>query len=162
MQQYESKLKKFIDENGVDAEQVFFDSLVDHKDSVLETIKGLGINFDDIVKTVVFIDQDKSIDEGNAVVAIVPATSRVNRARLKELCNSRIKIAGSEEVLKLTGYPAGGVPPLGFKARFYMHTSLVGKQGIIYAGGGSAHALLKTKISQIIKYGNPLIENIIE
>lgn len=162
MDPYESKLKRFIDDNHIDAELMPFNTLVDHKDNVLEAIKDMDIDFKDIVKTVVFIDQDKTIEEGNAVVAIVPGESRVNRVKLKELCNSRIKIAGSEEVLKLTGYPAGGVPPFGYDARFYIDKSLANKESAIYVGGGSVYSLTRTKISEIIKFSRPIIEDIIE
>ena len=47
--------KKIIKENKIKAEQIFFEELVDHKENVLETIKEKDINFNDIVKTVVFI-----------------------------------------------------------------------------------------------------------
>jgi len=171
MKQYEHKFQKFIEDNSLDAELVPFNTLVDHKDNVLEAIKGMNISLDDCIKTIIFYDQDKPLLEGNAVAAIVPAMARVDKTKVKELCKSRIKIAGSEEVLKLTGYPAGGVPPFGFQARFYMDKSLVNlvdptnKKNVennVYAGGGSAYALSKTKISEIIKSDSPIVEDIIE
>ena len=77
--QYEEKLKQYIKENNIKAEQLFFDNLVDHRENVLKTIKEKEINFNDIVKTVVFIDLDKDLEYGNAVIGIVPANSRVNK-----------------------------------------------------------------------------------
>ena len=162
MKQYEQKFQKFIDDNSLDTVLIQFNTLVDHKDNVLEAIKDMNINFDDLVKTIVFYDQDQPLVEGNAVVAIIPGMTRVNRTKVKELCRSRIKIASSNEVLILTGYPAGGVPPFGFKAKFYMDKSLEQKREEIYAGGGSVYALSKTKISEIIKSDKPIVEDIIE
>ncbi len=162
MKHYEQKFQKFITDNSLDAELVPFDTLVDHKDHVLEAIKDMNISLDDGIKTIVFYDQDKPLLEGNAVIAIVPAMARVDRKKVKELCGSRIKIAGSDEVLQLTGYPAGGVPPFGFQARVYIDISLIKKECYVYAGGGSVYALSKTKISEIIKSNNPIIEDIIE
>ncbi len=162
MVEYTEKLLQFIKENDIDAELVHSEALVDHKDNVLEAIKNMNIKFEDIVKTIIFYDQDKPLVEGNAVVAIVPAESRVDRLKVKKLCGSRIKIAGAEDVLKLTGYPAGGVPPFGFKAKWYIDKSLIDKKGTIYAGGGSLNKLLKTRVSEIVKINTPVIEDIIE
>ncbi len=159
--EYEKKLAKYIEENKVKAEQIFFTELVDHKENVLNTIKEKDINFNDIVKTVVFVDLDKELEYGNAVIGIVSATSRVSKNKLKKTCNLRIKIAGSDQVLILTSYPAGGVPPFGFKARFYLDKSLINKD-IVYAGGGSERTLIKTSIKEILKANKAEIANILE
>ena len=160
-QEYEEKLRDYIRKNHIKAEQIFFENLVDHKENVLKTIKEKDIDFEDIVKTVVFLDLDKKLEHGNAVVGIVPANFRVSKEKLKLSCKSRIKIAGPEEVLILTGYPAGGVPPFGFKARFYIEKTLL-KKDVVYAGGGSIRTLIKTTIKEILKANNAESVNIIE
>lgn len=161
MREYEEKFNKYIKENNIKAEQIFFQELVDHKENVLDTIKEKDINFNDIVKTVVFLDLDKKLEYGNAVVAIVPASFRVSKDKLRKINNSRIKISGPDEVLILTSYPAGGVPPFGFKARFYMDESLKNKNEV-YAGGGSIRTLVKTTIKEILKATKAEVVNIIE
>ena len=159
--QYEEKLFKYIKENNIKAEQIFFEELVDHKENVLKTIKEKEINFKEIVKTVVFIDLNKELEYGNSVIGIVPAESRVNKERLRSISNSKVKIASSDQVLILTSYPAGGVPPFGFKARFYLDETLKNKN-IVYAGGGSTRTLIKTSISEILKANKAKVVNIIE
>jgi len=159
--QHEEKLFNYIKENKIKAEQIFFKELVDHRENVLKTIKEKDINFNDIVKTVVFIDLNKKLEYGNAVIGIVPANSRVNKDKLRSFSKSRIKIASAEQVLILTSYPAGGVPPFGFKGRFYLDYSLKNKD-IVYAGGGSERTLIKTTIKEILKVNNAEIVNIIE
>src|SRR3989344_2171691 len=159
--QYEEKLKQYIKENNIKAEQLFFDNLVDHKENVLKTIKEKEINFNDIVKTVVFIDLNKELEYGNGVIAIVPANSRVNKDKLRKISNSKVKIASGEQVLILTSYPAGGVTPFGFKARFYMDKGLKNKD-IVYAGGGSQRTLIKTTIKEILKANESEIVDILK
>jgi len=159
--QYEEKLKQYIKENNIKAEQLFFDNLVDHRENVLKTIKEKEINFNDIVKTVVFIDLNKELEYGNAVIGIVPANSRVNKDKLRKISNSKVKIASGEQVLILTSYPAGGVPPFGFKARFYMDKGLKNKD-IVYAGGGSQRTLIKTTIKEILKANESEIVDILK
>ncbi len=148
--EYEEKFLQYITENKVKAEQIFFTELVDHKKNVLNTVKEKDININDIVKTVVFIDLDKKLEYGNGVMALVPADFRVNKDKLRKIADSRVKISSPEQVLILTGYPAGGIPPFGFKGRFYIDNSLKNKN-IVYAGGGSIRALVKTSIKEIIK-----------
>ena len=159
--QYEEKLKQYIKENNIKAEQLFFDNLVDHRENVLKTIKEKEINFNDIVKTVVFIDLNKELEYGNAVIGIVPANSRVNKDKLRKISNSKVKIASGEQVLILTSYPAGGVPPFGFKARFYLDKSLKNKD-TVYAGGGSQRTLIKTTIKEILKANESEIVDILK
>ena len=159
--QYEEKLKQYIKENNIKAEQLFFDNLVDHRENVLKTIKEKEINFNDIVKTVVFIDLNKELEYGNGVIGIVPANSRVNKDKLRKISNSKVKIASGEQVLILTSYPAGGVPPFGFKARFYLDKSLKNKD-IVYAGGGSQRTLIKTTIKEILKANESEIVDILK
>jgi len=159
--QYEDKLKQYIKENKIKAEQLFFNNLVDHKENVLTTIREQDINFKDIVKTVVFLDLNKNLEYGNGVIAIVPAESRVDKDKLRNVSNSKVKIASSDQVLILTSYPAGGVPPFGFKARFYMDNILKSKNSV-YAGGGSERTLIKTTISEILKANKAEIVNVIK
>ncbi len=160
MKEFEEKFINYIKENKIRAEQIFFTELVDHKESVLKTIKEKDIDFNDIVKTVVFIDLDKKLEYGNGVMALVPANSRVNKDKLRKISKSRIKISSPDQVLILTSYPAGGVPPFGFKGRFYLDKSLVSKD-VVYAGGGSIRTLVKTSIKEIIKANKAEVVEII-
>lgn len=156
MQEYEEKLKNYIKENKIKAGQIIFENDVKtSKQAEVQTNNSL------IVKTVVFIDLNKSLEYGNAVIAIVPANSRVNKYKLRKISNSKVKIASADQVLILTGYPAGGVPPFGFKARFYLDKSLKNKNEV-YAGGGSIRTLIKTTIKEILKANKAEIVNIIE
>ena len=162
MQQfYEEKLRNYIKENKIKAEQIFFEDLVDHKENVLKTIKKKNINFNDIIKTIIFVDLNKKLEYGNAVAGIIPANSRVNINKLRKVSSSKVKIASAEEVLILTIYPAGGVPPFGFKGIFYLDKSLIEKD-VVYAGGGSIRTLIKTTIKEILKANKCEIVNILE
>ncbi|MEK6932534.1 MAG: YbaK/EbsC family protein [Nanoarchaeota archaeon] len=161
MKEFEEKFIDYIKENKIKAEQIFFTELVDHKENVVNTIKEKDINFNDIVKTIVFVDLDKKLEYGNGVMALVPANSRVNKDKLRNISKSRIKISSPEQVLILTSYPAGGVPPFGFKGRFYIDNSLKKKE-IVYAGGGSIRTLVKTSIKEIVKSNKAGFVEIIE
>ena len=120
----ENKLEQFIKENNIDAEFIVFNSLVDNYENDLIALKNLDITFDDVIKTIIFVNQDAPLELGKGVIAIVPANMNVDKVKLKTICNKRIKISGPEEVLKLTDYVAGGVPPIGFAGDIYIDESL--------------------------------------
>ena len=155
-EQYEEKFKQYIKENNIKAEQITFED-GDVKTSEKARLKTNAL----IVKTVVFIDLDKELEYGNSVIAIIPGEARVDKDKLRKISNSKVKIASAEQVLILTSYPAGGVPPFGFKARFYLDSSLKNKNEV-YAGGGSQRTLIKTTIKEILKDNKAEIVNIVE
>ena len=153
--EYEEKFKNYIKDNKIKAEQVIFNE--DVKTSEKAKIKTNAL----IVKTIVFIDLNKELKYGDGVIAIIPGEERVSKDKLRKISDSKVKIASAEQVLILTGYPAGGVPPFGFKARFYLDKSLKNKNEV-YAGGGGIRILVKTTISEILKDNKSEIVNIIE
>ena len=156
MKEYEEKLRNYIKDNKIKAEQIIFENDVKtSKQAEVQTDNAL------IVKTVVFVDLNKSLEYGNGVIAIVPSNSRVDRSKLRKKSDSKVKISSSEEVFILTSYPAGGVPPFGFKGRFYLDKSLENKD-VVYAGGGSQRTLIKTTIKEILKANKAEVVNILE
>ena len=156
MKNYEENLLMYIKENKIKAEQIFFDEDVKTSKQAL-----INTNSSYVIKTIVFVDLDKEVKEGNGIIAIIPAKERVSKEKLKTITKSRVKIASPDQVLKLTNYPAGGVPPFGFKARFYLDKSLKNKN-IVYAGGGSLKTLIKITIKEILKTNKTEFVNLIE
>jgi len=153
---YEKKFMNYIKENNIKAEQVFFED-GDFKTAEKARLRTNAL----IVKTIVFIDLNKKLEYGNGVISIIPGELRVNKDKLRKISNSKVKIASAEEVLILTGYPAGGVPPFSFKGRFYIDSILKDKNEV-YAGGGSTRTLVKTTIKEILNDNKAEIVNIIE
>ncbi len=71
----------------------------------------IGCHESQIIKTVVF-----TAPGDLAVVAIANGTRRINKATLAEAAGvPKVKLASPEFVLERTGYPAGGVSPIGIR-----------------------------------------------
>lgn len=103
--------------------------------------QALGVEPDQIVKTVIFLV------DGRPFVVFGCGTRRVDAGRLADRLNvSRdvVKLANPDEVLELSGYQVGTVPPLGLKTPMpaYMDPAVLA-QDVIYAGGGGIDALLR-------------------
>ena len=68
---------------------------------------GRKVQVEEIAKSIVMVDS-----HGDSLLAIVPAKSRVSHRKIKSLLAVRdVRLASPEEVLKHSGYPAGGVSP---------------------------------------------------
>ena len=141
--EFGKKFRLFLEENGIKSELKRFENPVS---SCEESVNETGVEISRIVKTVVFFDK-----KGNIFAAIVPGTERVDRKKIKQRYQTgKLKIASPEEVLEKTGYPAGGVPPMGFQAKFVMDPKVL-KRKEVFTGGGSTHCLMKIKPEEIKK-----------
>ena len=101
----------------------------------------LGISTDQIVKSILFLLN------GEPLLVIANGTARIDYKKLATYVNlsrRRIKLATAEQVLAITGFVVGSVPPFGHKRplRTIVETAVYNKT-TIYGGGGESHALLR-------------------
>jgi Cys-tRNA(Pro) deacylase len=98
-----------------------------------EAAQAAGCRLEQIVKSLLF-----SCDE-RWVLALVPGDRRADRDKIAKLAEaSKAKTAGPEDVLRITGYPAGGVAPFplpGIHAVFMEQTML--SHDVVWIGAGS-------------------------
>jgi prolyl-tRNA editing enzyme YbaK/EbsC (Cys-tRNA(Pro) deacylase) len=142
-QQYEEKLIQYIKENKILAEHLHFEKTCH---TVEEAAKAVNARAEDFVKSICLIDS-----KGSLVVAIVLGTERVSLKKVAKFLNIELpRIAKPDEILKLSGYPCGGVPPFGFPAKFLIDEKVMKKE-IVYAGGGSENSLIKIPVKEIKK-----------
>lgn len=115
-----------------------------------------GIPVDDIVKSLVF-------KTGNDFcLIIIQGSSRASAKKLRNLLDEEnIRLAGADEVLNITGFPVGAVPPIGLKNKIkcIMDKNILTKEKV-WAGGGATDRLVCLKTEDIIKYNKPRIEDV--
>jgi prolyl-tRNA editing enzyme YbaK/EbsC (Cys-tRNA(Pro) deacylase) len=140
----ERKLQNFIYQDKLDAEIVIFNESVHSTET---SKKALGVGPEKVLKSIVL--------KGDGLfVCILQGSEKVDFGKLRKILNTKnLRTANPEEVLALTGYIVGGVPPFGYEAIFYLDQKACDtlKDEYVYAGGGSPRALLKTKIEEIKK-----------
>ena len=114
---------------------------------------------DHILKTLLFVD-----DDGAYVVAIANGTRRIDRNRLAETAALRKpRPANPADVMAVTGYPAGGVAPLGLPAAVpVIVDAATAELSFAYGGGGQEHLLLRVQVSDVIRCNNALVADITE
>ena len=135
-------LKNYIREEGIDAKIIE----VEKASTVKEAAEELECSKRQIVKSIVLVA------ENEAVVAIVDGTSSVDLKRVEKLVGKDVRVAGRKEVLNLTGFPAGGVPPVGHNCKVILDERVL-KNERVYGGGGDENHLLLISPSEIVRDG---------
>jgi len=143
MREYEEKLKAIIKERGIKAEHLSFDQSCH---SVAEAARTVEAEPEDFVKSICMVDS-----EGGVIVTIVKGEDRASTSRVgKALGIERPTVVPHEEVLGLTGFPAGGTPGFGFDARFLVDPRVMEKE-MVYLGGGSDYALVRMSPFELVR-----------
>lgn len=143
-------LTAFLRQNKIEFE--FLEKKSTHH--ALEASKAANIPLDKIIKTLIFVDQDSK-----PLIAIVRADCSVSRHKLESCSHSRsVKIASDEAAEKVTGYPTGGVPPVGHKKRLptYLDQQVLSNE-YVWCGGGTRTRLVKLKVQDIARLAAPQI-----
>jgi len=116
-----------------------------------------GIALNDIVKTLVFIDENEK-----PLVAIVLADSDVSRHKLQSAANVKeAKIAPQKDAERYAGFPTGGIPPLGHKHKMpvFVDAKVADKQAI-WAGGGARTKMVKLNVADVIRINDAKVADI--
>ncbi|MBM7583486.1 prolyl-tRNA editing enzyme YbaK/EbsC (Cys-tRNA(Pro) deacylase) [Bacillus pakistanensis] len=143
MTSYELKVKEYIESTKIEAEHI---TLKQSCHSVSDAVEAIGVSENEVVKNICMIDQN-----GRFIVAIVRGGDRASTSRVgKALEIERPRLADEDEVLKYTGYPAGGVPSFGFDAEFVIDQKVT-EMDTVYTGGGSPYSLVKIMVEDLLR-----------
>ena len=139
-------LEQYIREHHV-AAQLLRD--VGDTPTVEDAARALGVPPEHIIKTLLFLVN------GRPVLFITNGPSKVDRrvlARHFGVGRKKVKLADAETVLRLTGYPAGGVPPFGHITDLpVLMDARVMALPVVYGGGGDDRTMLKVTPQEIAR-----------
>ncbi len=143
-------LKRFLAREGIEGELL----PVAEGHTSDKAADSLDIRLGEIAKTIVFVDQD-----GAPVLAIVRGAVRVRQNEFaRKVGAKKLRLATAEEVVRFTGFPAGGVSPVGnlCRERVYMDDALMNLDRV-YAGGGSDSFILKIRPADVLKHSGAVL-----
>lgn len=155
-------LQAYIDRHAIPARLI---RDIGHTPTVPDAARVLGVEPDQIIKTLVFVLTPGS-KEGvpPAVIVIGNGENRIDKRALGRrfgLNPKRVKLADPATVLELVGYPAGGVPPFGHRTRLPV---LVDQAVVdlreryadrIFGGGGDDRTMLELTVSDLLRIHQP-------
>jgi Cys-tRNA(Pro) deacylase len=133
----QNQLQEFLSAHHIDAEIIVPGA---DTPTVPAAADALGVRQEQIVKSLVFNGR-----EGENVIAIVRGTAKVDRRKLSRVAGLRKpRLAPPDVVHEVTGYKAGGTPPIGHRESLTVYMDdAVFDEPVVYAGGGEIDALLK-------------------
>lgn len=145
-------LLDLLNKNKVSFELVVFkESVKDSKSSASAS----NFALDRIVKTILFVDKSN-----NVFSVIIRSSERVCRHKVRSFFDcSKLSLIGFDDVSGFVGFPAGGVPPFGYSAKFIIDSDL-GDDEEVLVGGGTIYSLIRIRVRDIKKLCNPLVGNV--
>lgn len=118
----------------------------------------MGVPPGRIFKSVLF-----QAGDGRCVLAIASGRARIDTRRLATLAGTgRLRLAPPEIVLAVTGYPAGGTPPVGHRERLATFVDTrVAAEAWGYAGGGREELLVRIAPADIVRLTGATVADLV-
>ena len=145
-------LQRFLVEAGIAAEIVH---LANETPTVEAAAIAVGCRPEQIGKSLLFLA------DGEPHLVIANGTTRVGYKALAGylgIGRKRLKLANANQVLDITGFPVGTVPPFGHKRRLpTIIEARVMSQDEIYTGGGAINALMRLATDELQRVSAAMI-----
>lgn len=111
-----------------------------------EAADALGVEVDQIAKSLIFRAGDEP------VLVVAAGGNRVCTKKLKAHFGAKIRRADADLVRKATGFPIGGVPPIGHptQLRLLIDEDLA-RFDVLWAAAGTPHAVFPTDCTELVR-----------
>jgi prolyl-tRNA editing enzyme YbaK/EbsC (Cys-tRNA(Pro) deacylase) len=144
MSRNSTDLAQYIEEQAITAELLL---LPEETPTVEAAAEAVNAHPDQIGKSILFLA------DGSPQLIIANGLNRVDYKKLADylgISRRRLKLAKADEVLEITGYPVGTVPPFGHNLPIptIIEANVV-EQKELYAGGGEINALIRLKTAEL-------------
>jgi prolyl-tRNA editing enzyme YbaK/EbsC (Cys-tRNA(Pro) deacylase) len=135
-----SKVKEAALELGLDLE---LKTLDDSTATVAQAATALGVEAGQIAKSIVFVM------DGEPILVVASGRHRIDLERVCDALDcAEGRQASADEVRAATGFPIGGVPPIGHGLPVVFDTALL-EYEVVYAAGGDGNTLFEVAPRQL-------------
>jgi prolyl-tRNA editing enzyme YbaK/EbsC (Cys-tRNA(Pro) deacylase) len=139
-------LQQFLNDKAITAEIVH---LATETPTVETAANAVGCRTEQIGKSILFLA------DGAPYLVIANGITKVGYKALADclvISRKRLKLANAAQVVDITGYIVGTVPPFGHPERLpTIVEARVMDQEIIYAGGGAINALMRLSTVELLR-----------
>ncbi len=148
------RVRAYLRERGIEAEPVEF---AESTRTSAEAAAAIGTTVAQIAKSLVFLA------DGQPLLVIASGVNRVDTAKLGALLSAKIKRADADAVRQATGFPIGGVPPVGHTTplRTVIDEDLM-VFASIWAAAGTPNAVFQTTPADLVKMTDGQVADIKE
>ncbi len=145
-------LARYIAENTVDARLI---TDIGDTPTAPAAAEALGVGVDEILKTLLFYVRGEPVVVISHGVEPVPARALADHFGVGK---RQIKLARPQQVLAETGYPVGGVPPIGHRSLHpvLMAQSILDYQ-VVFGGGGDDKTMLRIPVAELLRLLAPTL-----
>jgi Cys-tRNA(Pro) deacylase len=142
-------LEAYLQQHAINGEVIYLDTPTP---TVQTAADAVGVEPGQIIKSLLFLAKD------DPVLVIANGTARVEWRMLAAylgISRRKVNMADPATVLELTGYPVGGVPPMGHRQKF----RVIMESGVldfewVYGGGGTETSLVRLKTKDLAEHHN--------
>jgi len=137
------RVRRALADAGCDAKIV---ELTDSARTAAEAAAALGVSVGQIANSLVFVA------DGDPLLVMTSGANRVDTARVGALLGAVVKRADPDTVRAATGFPIGGVAPVGFPApvRVLVDEDLLAYD-TIWAAAGTPHTVFETTGAELVR-----------
>jgi Cys-tRNA(Pro) deacylase len=148
------RVRERLREQGIEAQPVEF---AESTRTSADAAAAIGTTVAQIAKSLVFLA------DGQPLLVIASGANRVDTKKLGALLNARITRADADAVRQATGFPIGGVPPLGHTTplRTLIDEDLLAFTSI-WAAAGTPNAVFETTPADLLKMTNGQVADLKE
>jgi Cys-tRNA(Pro) deacylase len=151
-----SDLSRFVSSAGIRADLIRFETPTTTVD---ESARAAGVSPEQIIKSIVFLV------DGAPRLVVVNGNARIDYKRLASVWRTnrrRIRMASPQDVLRITGYEVGGVPPFGFRQDLpALIDRKVLAQDVVIGGGGDGHTLMRISSGDLVAVTRAQVQDLL-
>lgn len=139
-------LRRFIEAHNIEATIL---PMAEHTPTVPDAARALGVEPEQIIKSLVFLVYEEPL------LVINNGLAKVDRRKVAErlgVGKKQVKFASAEQALGITGYVVGSMPPFGHrrKLRTLVDPAITGFQ-VIFGGGGDINAMMRLTVAELLR-----------
>ena len=123
-------------------------AMPDNTHTAEEAARALGTDLAHIAKSLL-----AHLSDGRFVLCILRGDQRLDRKKLCRAAGAKhMSLAKADDVLRVTGYPVGAVPPFPLKSEVpaYIDPGVL-EVDVVYCGGGDVDALLEVPTEELAR-----------
>jgi len=138
-------VREFIAARGLRARVL---AMPENTHTAEEAARALGTDLKHIAKSLL-----AHLSDGRFVLCILRGDQRLDRKKLCRAAGAKhMSLAKADDVLRVTGYPVGAVPPFPLKSEVpaYIDPGVL-KVDVVYCGGGDVDALLEVPTEELAR-----------
>jgi Cys-tRNA(Pro) deacylase len=139
-------LQRFIEAHNIEATIL---PMTQHTPTVPDAARALGVEPEQIIKSLVFLVQEEPL------LVINNGLAKVDRRKIADrlgVGKKQVKFASAEQALEITGYIVGSMPPFGHRRKLRtLVDPAVTEFDIIFGGGGDIDAMLRLTSVELLR-----------